>query len=89
MKRKIFMLAMAMAFGSVMLAGCDRQEPKAANAEADKRVDSPRPAPGSSSAPVALGQPSTEAEKKAGQPPVQGEVDAREPAQRSEFEQKK
>ena len=83
------MLAIAMAFGSVMLSGCDRTEKKAAKAEAEKRVDSPSPAPGSSSAPVALGQPSTEAEKKAGAPPIQGEVDAREPAQRSEFEQKK
>jgi hypothetical protein len=89
MKRKIFMLAIAMAFGSVMLSGCDRTEKKAAKADANKQVESPSPAPGSTSAPVALGQPSTEAEKKAGIPPVQGEVDTREQAQRKEFEQKK
>jgi len=85
MTRKIFMLAIAAAFGSLMLTACDR---KATNAEADKRVASP--SPGNSSAPaVALGQPSTEAEKKAGAPPVQGQVDTKEPVQRRDFEQKK
>lgn len=88
MNGKIFTLAIAAAFGSAVLLGCDRAE-KTPQADASKRVDSPSPAPGGSSAPVAMGAPSTEAEKKAGQPPVQGQVDTKDPAQNRDFEQKK
>ena len=84
MKRKILTLAIAAAFGSAMLAACDRSErqpnpPKpvaSANANANPAAE-PRP-----------GVPTAQ-ERKESSNPVQGQVDPKEQAQRRDFEQKK
>ena len=81
MKRRIFTLAIAVAFGSAMLAACDRSE---------RKPDAPKPV-ASANPPVpqtGLGTP-TEQERKDGANPVQGQVDPKEQAQKRDFEQKK
>lgn len=80
MNGKICMLAIAVAFGSVTLAGCDRNEPKAT---APKPVANATPAVPK----VSLGTP-TEKERKDASP-VQGATDVREPVQSGNYDQQK
>ena len=85
MKRKIFMLSIAMAFGSVLLAGCDRNEPKATAPKASAPQAVPDAAPAVPK--VSLGTPTEKERKDASL--VQGATDVREPVQSGNYETKK
>ena len=82
MKRKTLTLAIAMAFGSAMLAACDRNERQSSAPKAVADANPPV------TVPEARGVPTAQ-ERKDGANPVQGQVDPKEQAQRTDFEQKK
>jgi hypothetical protein len=86
MRREAITLVLAMFIGTVMMAACDKPEPRAGAPDRSKSAPVPNVEP--SVPKVALGAP-TPAERKEGTEPVAGEVDPKEPAQRRDFEQKK
>jgi len=87
MKIGTITLAMAMAAGTVLSAGCDRQDQKVVVVpEAAKAPPGQNPA---STVPRVAMAPLTATEQKEAAMPTQGEVDPKEPAQRADFEQKK